>query len=213
MPTLCPSPAALLVVLPVVLLVLLLCPAALSCCLPCCPPLQVDDETGGVQGLTMGRIASFYYMKHQTMATFAQQLRPGMDVRVRSFLQWLYGCQPGQPGPPVATWLFGKGFLTIPATSSPSLFPQTWRPTAPATGPCPFAVPAAGAVRCRRVWRAASAPQRRQAECGAVAASAVGRGHAHGRWAWAPGSCYWHTPHCMGATPPCVLQVYLKFGC
>ena len=35
-----------------------------------------------MQGLTMGRIASFYYMKHQTMATFAQQLRPGMDVRV-----------------------------------------------------------------------------------------------------------------------------------
>ena len=177
------------------------CPAALSCCLSCCPPLQVDDETGGVQGLTMGRIASFYYMKHQTMATFAQQLRPGMDVRVRSFLQWLYGCQPGQPGPPVAKWLFGKGFLTIPATCSPSLFPQTWRPTAPApaTGPCPFAVPAAGAVRCRRVWRAASAPQRRQAECGAVAASAVGRGHAHGRWVCRhQGVCGCRVIHCMG---------------
>lgn len=33
-------------------------------------------------GLTMGRIASFYYMKHQTMATFAQRLGPGMAVQV-----------------------------------------------------------------------------------------------------------------------------------
>ena len=47
------------------------------------PTPQVDDETGAVQGLTMGRIASFYYMRHTTMATFAQQLRPGMDVQVR----------------------------------------------------------------------------------------------------------------------------------
>ncbi|KAL4422681.1 hypothetical protein ABPG75_008878 [Micractinium tetrahymenae] len=43
--------------------------------------LEVDEETGAVQCLTMGRIASFYYMRHQTMATFAQQLGPGMDVR------------------------------------------------------------------------------------------------------------------------------------
>ena len=33
--------------------------------------------------LAMGRIASFYYMRHQTMATFAQALGPGMDVQVR----------------------------------------------------------------------------------------------------------------------------------
>lgn len=32
----------------------------------------------------MGRIASFYYMRHQTMAIFAQELGPGMDVRVRA---------------------------------------------------------------------------------------------------------------------------------
>ena len=48
------------------------------------PPLpQVDEETGAVQGLTMGRIASFYYMHHQTMATFAQHLTHGMDVQAR----------------------------------------------------------------------------------------------------------------------------------
>ena len=34
-------------------------------------------------GLAMGRIASFYYLRHQTMAVFAQQLGPGMDVQVR----------------------------------------------------------------------------------------------------------------------------------
>jgi hypothetical protein len=41
----------------------------------------------------MGRIASFYYMKHQTMATFAQQLRPGMDVRVRPLDSAVVACQ------------------------------------------------------------------------------------------------------------------------
>lgn len=35
-----------------------------------------------MEGLTMGRIASFYYMRHQTMATFAQHLGPGMNVQV-----------------------------------------------------------------------------------------------------------------------------------
>ncbi len=44
----------------------------------------MDDETGEVECLTMGRIASFYYMRHQTMAIFAQELGPGMDVRVRA---------------------------------------------------------------------------------------------------------------------------------
>ncbi|PRW32956.1 activating signal cointegrator 1 complex subunit 3 isoform B [Chlorella sorokiniana] len=43
--------------------------------------LEVDEETGAVQSLAMGRIASFYYMRHQTMATFAQALGPGMDVQ------------------------------------------------------------------------------------------------------------------------------------
>ena len=51
-------------------------------CLLCCLCWQVDEETGAVQTLAMGRIASFYYMRHQTMATFAQALGPGMDVQV-----------------------------------------------------------------------------------------------------------------------------------
>lgn len=44
----------------------------------------MDEETGEVAGLAMGRIASFYYLRHQTMAVFAQQLGPGMDVQVRT---------------------------------------------------------------------------------------------------------------------------------
>lgn len=42
---------------------------------------QMDEATGEVAGLTMGRIASSYYMRHQTMATFAQRLGPGMSVQ------------------------------------------------------------------------------------------------------------------------------------
>ncbi|KAL4525728.1 hypothetical protein Ndes2526B_g09336 [Nannochloris sp. 'desiccata'] len=36
---------------------------------------------GGVECLTPGRIASFYYLKHATMAAFAQGLGPGMQVQ------------------------------------------------------------------------------------------------------------------------------------
>jgi hypothetical protein len=36
------------------------------------------DEAGGVAVLTPGRIASFYYLRHATLATFARELRPGM---------------------------------------------------------------------------------------------------------------------------------------
>lgn len=61
-----------------------------GCCYLSCEPhrllsppwKQVNEETGAVQPLAMGRIASFYYMRHQTMATFAQALGPGMDVQV-----------------------------------------------------------------------------------------------------------------------------------
>lgn len=53
------------------------------------PWRQVDEETGAVQPLAMGRIASFYYMRHQTMATFAQALGPGMDVQVHRGVCWI----------------------------------------------------------------------------------------------------------------------------
>ena len=36
------------------------------------------DEAGGVAVLTPGRIASFYDLRHATLATFARELRPGM---------------------------------------------------------------------------------------------------------------------------------------
>lgn len=56
-----------------------------------------------MQPLAMGRIASFYYMRHQTMATFAQALGPGMDVQV-CILKWVSGL--GMPGkPPCVEWL------------------------------------------------------------------------------------------------------------
>ena len=42
--------------------------------------LEIDEE-GGVACLTPGRIASFYYLKHETMAEFTRGLGPGMDVK------------------------------------------------------------------------------------------------------------------------------------
>ncbi|GAB4820015.1 hypothetical protein N2152v2_007061 [Parachlorella kessleri] len=38
-------------------------------------------EDGSIESGTLGRIASYYYMRHQTMATFAQHVGPGMDVQ------------------------------------------------------------------------------------------------------------------------------------
>ena len=44
-------------------------------------------EDQRVEALTVGRVASFYYLKHQTMAGFTQGLQPDMgaaDVRTAS---------------------------------------------------------------------------------------------------------------------------------
>jgi hypothetical protein len=41
------------------------------------------QEDGGVESCTLGRIASYYYMRHQTMAIFALHVGPGMDIQVR----------------------------------------------------------------------------------------------------------------------------------
>ena len=39
-----------------------------------------DDGTGSVSPTAVGRIASFYYLDHSTMATFARGLGPDLDV-------------------------------------------------------------------------------------------------------------------------------------
>ncbi len=42
-------------------------------------------EDQHVEALTVGRVASFYYLKHQTMAGFTRGLQPNMavaDVRI-----------------------------------------------------------------------------------------------------------------------------------
>lgn len=46
--------------------------------------LQADGcisigESDELESLTMGRICSFYYLKHQTMGLFATSLKPEMD--------------------------------------------------------------------------------------------------------------------------------------
>jgi hypothetical protein len=38
------------------------------------------DEDGSTRSLNMGRIASFYYLKHETMSVFTQRLRRGMAM-------------------------------------------------------------------------------------------------------------------------------------
>ena len=38
------------------------------------------DEDGAIGPLTMGRVASFYYLKYQTMGTLHTGLRAGMTV-------------------------------------------------------------------------------------------------------------------------------------
>lgn len=42
--------------------------------------LSISSEDGSIESLTPGRIASFYYLQHATMATFRQELRAGMGV-------------------------------------------------------------------------------------------------------------------------------------
>lgn len=38
------------------------------------------EEDGQLQPQTLGRIASFYYLQHETMAVLADGLQPGMTV-------------------------------------------------------------------------------------------------------------------------------------
>ena len=54
-------------------------------------PPQLPDEVS-VAPLTMGRIASSYYLRHATMRVFAEQLRPRMDVQVRTGLRIVRRC-------------------------------------------------------------------------------------------------------------------------
>ena len=51
-----------------------------------CSMLQADGcinigENDEIESLTMGRICSFYYLKHQTMGLFATTLKPAMDFQ------------------------------------------------------------------------------------------------------------------------------------
>ena len=39
------------------------------------------DEDGRVEGQTLGRIASFYYLKYQTLTVFTTFLQPAMSVQ------------------------------------------------------------------------------------------------------------------------------------
>lgn len=39
------------------------------------------EEEGKIESLTLGRIASFYYLKYQTLSVFTQHLQPGMAVQ------------------------------------------------------------------------------------------------------------------------------------
>lgn len=43
-----------------------------------CISIGEHDE---IESLTMGRICSFYYLKHQTMGLFATTLKPEMDFK------------------------------------------------------------------------------------------------------------------------------------
>lgn len=43
-----------------------------------CIGIGENDE---IDSLTMGRICSFYYLKHQTMGLFATMLKPEMDLK------------------------------------------------------------------------------------------------------------------------------------
>jgi len=43
--------------------------------------IKVDEEEGKLEALTMGRIASFFYLKHQTMAMFTDNLSKDSDMR------------------------------------------------------------------------------------------------------------------------------------
>lgn len=43
-----------------------------------CIGIGEDDE---IDSLTMGRICSFYYLKHQTMGLFATMLKPEMNLK------------------------------------------------------------------------------------------------------------------------------------
>jgi len=43
-----------------------------------CISIGENDE---IESLTMGRICSFYYLKHQTMGLFATTLKPEMDFK------------------------------------------------------------------------------------------------------------------------------------
>lgn len=50
-----------------------------------CISIGENDE---IESLTMGRICSFYYLKHQTMGLFATTLKPEMDFKqVHPFAQ------------------------------------------------------------------------------------------------------------------------------
>lgn len=156
-----------------------------------------------MQSLAMGRIASFYYMRHQTMATFAQALGPGMDVQVRFLLRFTACLAGGWVNRNCSSSVLGRGMdlqvswlwpsraaatpyllLSLTAPSCPTATLQCSpccpycarlqraRRTAadcffasqpdcaslPPLSPC-IAVPAARAVRGRRVRRAACAAQ------------------------------------------------------
>lgn len=134
-----------------------------------------------MQPLAMGRIASFYYMRHQTMATFAQALGPGMDVQVwilKWELKWdlglgMSGTSPCVerlgPGMGVQVWVAGLGGggeagRGCSAGCSAAVWVNDELPVlcrcflivsiVPLFVPC-YVDPAAHAVRRGRVWRPA----------------------------------------------------------
>lgn len=67
-----------------------------------CVCLQADGcidvgENDEIESLTMGRICSFYYLKHQTMGTFSALLKPEMGLKeVCHHLKCMSACESTQ---------------------------------------------------------------------------------------------------------------------
>ena len=85
------------------------------------------EEDGRVESLTMGRIASFYYLKYQTLSVFTQYLQPGMSVQEVRTLPHSRDAVPPCPGMRKANeivlkWLFCSWrFVIAPCRRSWSL--------------------------------------------------------------------------------------------
>ena len=55
--------------------------------------MELDDEADAVTTLPAGRIASFFYLKHSTMATWSHGLAAHMEPREVSLPLWCFDTQ------------------------------------------------------------------------------------------------------------------------